>query len=67
MKKISRCKECNQVTDNFICDTCGIKLETIPITVSFGYPHYLDNEEYHFCDNECLEVFIDEERKKEVK
>ena len=67
MRKVNRCKECNQVTDYFICDTCGIKLLQIPITVSFGYWHYLDGEEYHFCTNKCLRDFVNNEIKKCVK
>ncbi len=66
------CNECNQVkTVEYICDTCGEKTIQkffgIPITISFGYGHILDGEEYHFCSYQCLLKFIIEELKKENK
>lgn len=48
------------------CDTCGDQLEIgVPITISFGYGHGLDGEEYHFCKYQCLLTFILDELKKE--
>ena len=62
-------KKLIQVEENeYYCDNCGRNLLKdylgIPITIDFGYGHILDSEQYHFCHNHCLLVFINEEIKK---
>jgi YHS domain-containing protein len=69
MKKETICIECNNIPEiNYFCDTCSdnliAKYRGIPITINFSYGHDLDGEEYHFCNNECLLIFINEEFKK---
>ncbi len=39
---------------NYVCDNCGKDMEYDTITISFGYPHYLDMEVKHFCSDECV-------------
>lgn len=70
MKREFKCKECNQIwATNYNCDNCTkdliLTFSGIPITISFGYPHNLDGNKYHFCNNKCLNEFIDREIKKE--
>lgn len=63
MKKLIQSEEYE-----YYCDTCGNQLEIgVPITISFGYGHNLDGEEYHFCNYQCLLPFILGELKKENK
>lgn len=69
MKIETICIECNNISEtNYYCDTCSDNIITkclgIPITVDFSFGHDLDGEEYHFCNNKCLSIFINEELKK---
>ena len=65
MKKDLKCPYCELIKSEYICDTCGKKLEIIPITLIFGYGSSLDGATYDFCDNECLLQFILGEMKKQ--
>lgn len=68
MKVIQHCDKCgkDQII-GYACEVCGKKTECEAIKVSFGYAHYLDGEEYHFCSDKCLYSFFEQEIKKEVK
>ena len=60
MKVIQYCRECNkEEVIGYKCEVCG-KINTCEaITVNFGYRHYLDGEEYHFCGNKCIYYFFE--------
>jgi hypothetical protein len=66
MRKELRCPYCELIKSKYVCDTCCKNLETISITLIFGFGSLLDSEEsYDFCSLECLKTFIDAELKKE--
>jgi len=54
----------------YTCDTCGKKLNFaeeqigVPITVEFSYGHYLDGTDVHFCSDECLIKYIEQNKEK---
>jgi len=50
-----------------ICDECGKIMECVPISISFGYGHYLDNIIAHFCGDKCLLSYLRKEQKKNKK
>lgn len=45
---------------DIICDHCKEKIEDSyePIVLTYNYPHVLDGEEYIFCSDHCLRLFI---------
>lgn len=52
----------------FTCDTCRKKLNFadeqigVPITVKFGYGHYLDGINVDFCSDKCLIKYIEKNK-----
>jgi hypothetical protein len=50
-----------------ICDECGKVLEFVPVTVEFSYNHKNDGIVAHFCNNECLILYMKNEQKKTEK
>lgn len=47
------------------CENCCTILEMgIPITVDFGYGHYLDEVTVSFCSDKCLISYLRKEQNK---
>lgn len=69
MKKEDRCKHCeNTISEYYVCDTCGKNLsDFVPITIQFGYGHYLDEIEVHFCTDQCMMQYMIREWEKRPK
>lgn len=66
MKDFKHCDKCGKDEHiGYRCEVCGKKFSYETITVSFGYGHSLDGEEYHFCSDECIYSFFEQEIKKE--
>ena len=70
MIKSRYCPECNvDSIYDFYCDYCGKDLIKnflgVPITVDYSCGHDLDGTINHFCDNECLIKFHQDEMSKQ--
>lgn len=66
MEITKTCKECGlSRCDGYKCDNCSKGMFYHTIAVTFGYGHSLDGEEYHFCSDECIYSFFEQEIKKE--
>ena len=67
MKVYKYCKTCQKEhLDGYICDTCGNRMfkSAIVITIGDFEGHSWEENEYHFCEYQCLLKFILGELKK---
>jgi hypothetical protein len=62
-----KCPECgNNKPSDFKCDSCGKPLDIgIPITIHYGFAHYLDTLVVHFCCDECAIDYLKKEQLKD--